>query len=143
MKKLLVLAILAIAFCFGQANAQIGPVCIELAAFCDRLELSTDSYGNVYGVWDWTCDGVTLAPVLGRYGPLFNAGGAPVGLGATTNLVFSFGTRLFDLWGTDGSGTWYYQLGMPWTYTMGPCGFPAPGMGNYENSLGYYLQNHK
>jgi hypothetical protein len=142
MKKILTIAILAVAFCFGQANAQLGPICIELVGFCDQLEMYTDTEGNTYGLWDWDCTGTNLAPVLGRFGGEFNAGGAPAGLGNATNFVFTLATRTFDLWGSDGFSTLQYQDDAPWAYAFGPCVW-APEMGNYENSLSYYLENHQ
>jgi len=151
MKKLIVAVVLTVglvAFGVGQANAQIGPVCVDLLpSFCDRLELSTDTNGLIYGVWDWTCDGVTLAHVIGRFTPpTFTAATQPVDafgvpFGLSTMFVFTIGSGTMDLWGTDGTLPINFQLGMPWNFTMGPCVW-EPGNNGNQNSMSVNLNQY-
>ncbi len=108
------------------ANAQQGPYCVSLTGFCDRLEVYVDQNRNVYGVWDWLCDGVTLAPVLGYFDTPVSVGTRPVdSLGApfyyTCNFLFDRSNNTFDLWGYDGSAVYQFQNNAGWTIVPGPC----------------------
>jgi hypothetical protein len=152
MKKLIVAVVLTVglmAFGAGQATAQVGPVCVELGPFCDRLELSADANNVVWGLWDWTCDGVTLAHVIGNLDlPSFSAATQPVDafgtpFGMSTLFNFSLApSRVFDLWGTDGlSAPISFQLGVDWSYTNGPCVW-EPGNNNSQNSMTYSLTQY-
>jgi len=129
MKKLVVLTILTLALvASGVTPAAAAPRCITLTNFCDRIETDNDASGNVFGVWDWTCDGVNLSSIIGRSpGPDLTMNTRPVAGGApfnySTNFAFHKASGLFDLYGTDGSVIFPFQTNQPYSMTNGACGF--------------------
>jgi hypothetical protein len=144
MKKLLTVALLSVFLmgAAGQAKAAsdnpwepaVGPICVYLTNFCDRLEVNLDASANIYGRWDWTCDGVTLQPVIGLYDPPNATAGTYIA--ALGNLavyfVFHLPSLTFDLWATDGvNPPFAFQLNSPFSYAFGPCGF-APDNGDNQ-----------
>ncbi|GEM_PF-6413139 len=140
MKKLFTAAILSVClFSFGatQANAQ---VCVSLDNFCDQLELQVDPNGNVYGLWDWTCDGVTLQPVIGLFDPPNVTAGTYIAtLGMAIYFVFDISSGTFDLWGYDGvNPPSAFQIGQPYSFSVGSCTFAAGVPGDQPSLLGDY-----
>ena len=145
MSRLAVLSILVLGLIASGATPALaaGPFCVHLTNFCDSLTMTTDSSGNSYGTWDWTCDGVTLASVLGRARPgprLVNAGTRPVDASGipftyTTNYQFEQGPGLlFNLWVTDGTSSFAFVLDGSYTVTGGACSF-AGGSNGKKPSL--------
>jgi hypothetical protein len=132
MKKFAICTILALAMVLvGGANTRANAVCIHFTNFCDQIQVKADSYGNIYGVWGWLCDSVTLTNILGLKRPLT----------ATTRPVFSTGFAYyytfefvfnspspgyFNLYGTDGNVSFVQQSNQPWTKTSGNCSFATP-----------------
>src|SRR6476620_1676178 len=91
MRKLAVFSVLVLALmATGVTPAHAaGPYCIVLTNFCDTLEVQTSGV-NHYGLWDWTCDGVTLTPVIGvQSAGLITAASLRSGLGYATNFNFN------------------------------------------------------
>ena len=158
MKKLLAVVLLSGFLVAGQAQAgtdeplfsQIGPYCIYLTNFCDRLEVSVspDEEGEldlVHGLWDWTCAGTPLAwvagPLTGCNEPRPEPGESARQLDAVLatfipelgyTIFFDFDLVpgpsgfTFELWGFDGfNPPFAFQLEQPFTYQTGPCGFSA------------------
>lgn len=163
MKKLLAVSFLSVSLLsigMGQAKAeteepifsQLGPYCIILTNFCDRLEVEVyqdneGQYDLVAGVWDYTCDGFTLVPVFGQLRQCQR--GEPPEYEREFDVivvawiydyylaVFEFDLLDFDfeLWGfAVGSPPFYFQVDQPFSYTFGPCGFSAPGGGGQEKT---------
>jgi hypothetical protein len=145
MRKLAVLSILVLGLIASGATPALasGPYCLHLTNFCDTITLNIDAVGNAYGTWDWTCDHVTLASVLGRAQPgprLVNLGTRPVDANGipftyTTNFTFAQSNQLFNLWGTDGTTTVVFQLSQPSTLSAGACSL-AGGNSGLKPSLG-------
>jgi hypothetical protein len=137
MKKLVgvlvVAAALAVAFSGTPVNAagatfapNGGPWCVMFTNFCDSITISTDSSQNNYGGWDWVCTGDwTTAHVLGQNAAPATTGTRPVYAGVpfqyTANFVWSVGPLTFDLWGTNGTGTFQFQNDQPFTFSLGAC----------------------
>ena len=131
MRKLAVFSVLALALmATGVTPAHAaGPYCVHLTNFCDTLSIQT-SGANDYGLWDWTCDGVTLTPVIGVASQgLITAASLPNGLGYATNFNFNKGTHAFDLWATEGTVIFPFQLGQPFSISNGACAFSGPKNG--------------
>ena len=152
MKKLVgvfvVAAALAVAFSGTPANAagaqfapNGGPWCVLFDNFCDQLSLSTDASGNNYGNWEWTC-GNNWTNVLGHNAAPATTGTRPVAYGTpfnyTANFVWSVGPMQFDLWGTNGSGTFAFQLDQGFSFTPGACA-GAP-INSLPAALGQYIK---
>jgi hypothetical protein len=124
----------------GGVSPNTGTFCVQWRDFCDKAQISTDDYGNTYGLWDWTCNGVDLTSGLGRrlgrlgfevrapdppsFGTRPVAGGVP--FARTLDLVFNTSGRISTLWGTDGvEPPFTINQDAPWTATAGPCDFSA------------------
>jgi len=140
MKKLAVFALLTLALVTSGVTSA-SATCITFTNFCDRIQLHVDGSKNAYGVWDWTCDGVTLTSIIGRVpGPDLSMGTRPVAGGApfnySANFVFHKSSQLFDLWGTEGTVIFAFQLDQPWTITPGKCGFGGSRISNKPPMLG-------
>jgi hypothetical protein len=117
-----------------------GPWCVLLDNFCDQLSISTDASANNYGWWEWTC-GSEWTNVLGQNAAPATTGTRPVASGVpfafTANFVWSVGPMLFDLWGTDGFGTFMFQNDQGFSFTPGKCaGAPSD---NRPAALGEYI----
>jgi hypothetical protein len=131
MRKLAVFSVLVLGLMFtGITPAHAaGPFCVHLTNFCDTLSIQT-SGTNDYGLWDYTCDGVTLAPVIGvASAGLITDGSLPPLVGYATNFNFNKGTHAFDLWATDGTNFFPFQLGQPFSISNGACAFSGPKNG--------------
>jgi hypothetical protein len=131
MRKLAVFSVLVLALmATGVTPAHAaGPYCVHLTNFCDTVSIQT-SGTNDYGLWDWTCDGVTLTPVIGvASSGLITAASLPNGLGYATNFNFNKGTHSFDLWATEGTVIFPFQLGQPFSISAGACAFSGPKNG--------------
>ena len=131
MKKLAVFSVLVLALmATGVTPAHAaGPFCIHLTNFCDTLSVQTSGSNN-YGQWDWTCDGVTLTAVIGvNSAGLITDASLPNGLGYATNFTFNKANHLFDLWGTEGTVIFPFQLSQPFSISNGSCGFAGPKNG--------------
>ena len=141
MRKLAVLSFLVLGLIASGATPAhaAGPFCIHLTNFCDTLTETTDSVNNTYGTWDWTCDGVDLTSVIGQQsvGLIYSAtrpvaGGVPFNY--STNFVFHKQNALFDLWGTDGTFKFAFQISQPYSISAGSCFGSGPRTG--KPSLG-------
>ena len=125
MRKLAVFSVLALALmATGVTPAHAaGPYCVHLTNFCDTLQITTSAANN-YGLWDWTCDGVTLTPVIGvSSAGLITDASLPSGLGYATNFTFNKASHSFDLWATEGNVIFPFQLGQPFSISNGACAF--------------------
>lgn len=142
MKKLFSVAILSvciISFGATQANAQ---VCVTPDNFCDQLQLQVDGNGNVFGLWDWTCDNVTLQPVIGLFDPPNATAGTYIAdLGVAVYWVFDIPSGEFDLYGYDGvNPPFAFQLDQPYSFSAGSCTFAVGVPGDQPSLLGDYLE---
>jgi hypothetical protein len=140
MKKLAVLAVLAMAV-VASGVTPASATCLTFTNFCDRIQLHVDGAKNAYGIWDWTCNGVDLTSIIGRVpGPDLSMGTRPVYAGFpfqySTNFVFHKDSQLFDLYGTEGTVIFAFQLDQPWTITPGKCGFAGSRISNKPPMLG-------
>ncbi len=140
MKKLFTIALLSVSLLGFSAATSQAQICVELVGFCDQLELQVDGDNNVYGVWDYTCDGVTLHPMQGFFNPPTVTVGTYIpALGSTFFFIFDIPSRTFDLWGWDGiNPPFQYQNDSPWDFAVGPCVFSISGE-QLPSLLGDYL----
>jgi len=107
------------------ASSPAHAFCFEFVDFCDSFELNLDMDGNVYGVWDWTCDGVTLEEMLGNRGTI---GGYLADIFKTESVKLNLPTRAMDIWAYDDPGTfppYPIVLSAPYTISGGNCDFAA------------------
>ena len=129
MKRLLLASVLALmALSAAPVGAQI-QVCIEWDSFCDNFQLEVDASGNVYGWWDWDCDGFDDSddtPLLGDFGNGRMTLAGDGGDLATWSHRWDLPAGHYDLWVWDGI-TPPEQVCDDETYTvvLGPC--PVPG----------------
>jgi hypothetical protein len=151
MKKLVgvfvVAAALAVAFNGTPVNAagatfapNGGPWCIVLDNFCDQLSISTDANAHNYGWWEWTC-GSQWTNVIGQNAAPATTSTRPVSYGYpfafTAQFEWHVGPRTFDLWGTDGFGTFPFQLSQGFSFTPGKCA-GAPSRSSLPAALAAY-----
>jgi hypothetical protein len=99
---------------------QSNKYCLSLTNFCDQLEVEIDLAGNVYGLWDSSCDGNPL-PVLGQSGSTATAGGGKAGV--IYEFEFNVPALRFDLWRYAGDLPVQVQSNSPWTFTNNSCPF--------------------
>jgi hypothetical protein len=135
MKKFAICAVLVLGIMAftGAATPAHATKCIHLTNFCDSIQVNIDSYGNAYGNWGWLCDGVTLANILGRKGPIHiqNLATRPVfssGFAYYYTFQFDFnqpGAGYFNMYATDGNTSFPQQLDQPFDTTNGSCSFAA------------------
>jgi hypothetical protein len=106
--------------------------CIIFTNFCDRLDVNTDTYGNVYGMWDWVCDGVDATNILGHHKVLGTRPTFASGFAYYYTFWFLFdkpSKGLFDMYGTDGHVSFVQQSSQPFSVANGSCGFGVPRTG--------------
>lgn len=113
-------------------SAQAATKCYHLTNFCDQIQVNiiTGLGGaqktEVVGLWDWQCLGSGGTLISGSNNKIGTqptypyVGGYP--FGANANFTFVPASGLFDLYGTfDGSTTFAFQAGQPFTRTNGAC----------------------
>lgn len=132
---------LALVFVFVP-NSQAGNGCIQLTQYCDRVQIATTAVGGeqgieLVGLWDWMCDGVTLAPVAGNFGSKITFAGYLANIGLTENWTANRRDGLADIYETaDGRTESPLVLGVGFTLTPGSCGLTNPNNGKPSlNSL--------
>src|SRR5262249_31551472 len=124
MKRILVACALVIGLlALGTTNAT-ATYCVQIAPYCDRLEVNFDRYGNTYGYWDYKCACAPLASMLGnsKPGEIILAG-----LLAEYNVTESWrihpSLSTVDIWRYDGVNPPSLLLGgTPFTLSPGSCG---------------------
>jgi hypothetical protein len=133
MKRFFVFAFLALgALLIGGATTPANAAtCIQFSNFCDQVTTNLSADGTVYGMWDWTCDGLNVTNILGtqrqfRLGtrPAFSDGSA-----YTYTFWFLFSQTEFNMYGTDGSVEFLQQSNQPYTHHGGACNFAGPHNG--------------
>jgi hypothetical protein len=129
MKKFAICTILVLGvILYSGAATPAQAICIHFTNFCDQIQVAPDSYGNIYGVWGWLCDSVTLTNILGRKKPLMLTTRPVFSSGFAYYYTFEFlfnqpSPGYFNMYGTDGSVSFPVQLTQPWTKTSGACTF--------------------
>lgn len=103
--------------------------CIHFGDFCDQVSVKSDAYGNIYGFWDWQCDGgASASMVYGRRTPhmLFvsrpNFSDGSVWY-YTGLYLFNNNNSTFSNYFTDGNVSFAYLSGYPYSTSAGSCTF--------------------
>lgn len=135
MKKLAICC-LALAVCaVFVPTSHAASKCIALSDFCDRVSVNITNVGGqqgteLVGLWDWTCDGVTLAPMAGGAGTKLKFAGFLAGIGLTENWTANKGNHITDIYLTaDGVNESPLVTGEGFSLTNGSCGFATPNNG--------------
>lgn len=122
MRKTAILsAVILAALTFGALKANA--YCVEPVGVCDQAQVDVVG-GVVYGLWDWTCDGVSLIPVLGTVGfgsGSFTGGPPPADLLGLWDINISANTMDFGV--SDGTGFAVTFPNVPIVISTGACNF--------------------
>lgn len=131
MKKTLIFcAAIAAALTMAAQRANAQTYCLDLfPTYCDQVQVTVQG-GIVFGLYDYTCDGITLEPVMGTGG--FGGGSfagptppfAPVAM-----WDVNVATRTIDFYQTDGVSILFSVPGNPVNITPGACNFALSGGG--------------
>ena len=113
----------------GAAVTPAHATCIIFTDFCDTVSVKSDAYGNIYGFWDWQCDGgASASQVYGRRTPhmlfvsrpLFSDGSAFYYTGL---YLFNNNNSTFSNYFTDGNVSFQYISNSPYATAAGSCTF--------------------
>ena len=125
MRKLLIIsAAVAAALTMGALRANAQTYCLDLQPnFCDQAQVTVQG-SIVFGQWDWTCDGVSLIPVLGTGG---FAGGSFTGVPSPGTIAgmwdVNVAARTMDFVQSDGISAVVAFSNVPTNIVRGVCNF--------------------
>jgi hypothetical protein len=109
---------------FLAPTATAATACIDFTGFCDSIQITKDSAGNQFGLWNADC-AATLSPIIGRGNSI--GGRILFDIGSISSAVYVFvidqNARTFDMFGSDGSFTFQNLDDAAFTVTPGNCPF--------------------
>lgn len=123
-KTLIVGAVFAAALSFGGQPVLAQTYCLDLApTFCDQVQVNVQG-GVIFGLYDYTCDGITLEPVMGtgRFGAASIAGPTPA-FAPMAMWNVNVAARTMDFYQSDGTTILFSTRGVPMGITPGACNF--------------------